>query len=43
MGGEPAATYELRYDTLGGRKNIRVNFTTAGGNTYEYLLEKVTS
>ena len=40
--GDPTATYELRYDTSGGGEHIRVNFTTGGYNTYQYLLERVT-
>jgi hypothetical protein len=33
-------TYEMTYDSAGGRKNITVLFTTASGNAYRYTLER---
>lgn len=40
---DPTGTYEMWYDTSGDRKNITVNFTTAGSNAYQYILERVNS
>jgi len=37
----PARAYEMQADTTGDAGNIIAQFTTAGSNTYQYLLKKI--